>query len=159
MDDIRFSIVKASSEEFQSIFYKAISWDKKHTFFTSKMPDYDSIFPIMDILETIIICYKDDKPIGYGEIFTEVNVDGIQLLLSYIIDPEYRKKGYGTKLVKQLLILCEEKYKNLGFSDYLSKPFKKDELDEKLKKILGNDNKISWDNVDEVVICNDKEMD
>ena len=33
MDDIRFSIVKASSEEFQSIFYKAISWDKKHTFF------------------------------------------------------------------------------------------------------------------------------
>ena len=54
---------------------------------------------------------------------------------------------------------CEEKYKNLGFSDYLSKPFKKDELDEKLKKILGNDNKISWDNVDEVIICNDKEMD
>ena len=54
---------------------------------------------------------------------------------------------------------CEEKYKNLGFSDYLSKPLKKDELDEKLKKILGNDNKISWDNVDEVVICNDKEMD
>lgn len=54
---------------------------------------------------------------------------------------------------------CEEKYKNLGFIDYLSKPFKKDELDEKLKKILGNDNKISWDNVDEVVICNDKEMD
>ena len=54
---------------------------------------------------------------------------------------------------------CEEKYKNLGFSDYLSKPFKKDELDEKLKKILGNDNKISWDNVDEVVICSDKEMD
>ena len=54
---------------------------------------------------------------------------------------------------------CEEKYINLGFSDYLSKPFKKDELDEKLKKLLGNDNKISWDNVDEVVICNDKEMD
>ena len=26
-------------------------------------------------------------------------------------------------------------------------------------KILGNDNKISWDNVDEVVICNDKEME
>lgn len=114
MDDIRFSIVKASSEEFQSIFYKAISWDKKHTFFTSKMPDYYSMFPIMDILETIIICYKDDKPIGYGEIFTEVNVDGIQLLLSYIIDPEYRKKGYGTKLVKQLLILCEEKYENIN---------------------------------------------
>ena len=78
------------------------------------MPDYDSMFPIMDILETIVICYKDDKPIGYGEIFTEVNVDGIQLLLSYIIDPEYRKKGYGTKLVKQLLILCEEKYKNIN---------------------------------------------
>lgn len=114
MDDIRFSIVKASSEEFQAIFYKAISWDKKHTFFTSKMPDYDSMFPIMDILETIVICYKDDKPIGYGEIFTEFNVDGIQLLLSYIIDPEYRKKGYGTKLVKQLLILCEEKYKNIN---------------------------------------------
>ena len=100
MDDIRFSIVKASSEEFQSIFYKAISWDKKHTFFTSKMPDYDSMFPIMDILETIVICYKDDKPIGYGEIFTEVNVDGIQLLLSYIIDPEYRKKGYSKLLLE-----------------------------------------------------------
>lgn len=54
---------------------------------------------------------------------------------------------------------CEEKYKNLGFSDYLAKPFKKDELDDKLRKILSNNNNIVWDNVDEVVICSDKEMD
>ena len=53
---------------------------------------------------------------------------------------------------------CEEKYKSLGFSEYLSKPFKKDELDDKLRKILSNNNNIVWDNVDEVVICNDKEM-
>lgn len=111
MDNIKFNIVKASSEEFQLMFHKAISWDKNHTFFPSKIPDYDFLFVVMDILETIVICYKDDKPIGYGEIFTE---DGIQLLLSYIIDPEYRKKGYGTKLVKQLLTLCEEKYKNMN---------------------------------------------
>ena len=50
---------------------------------------------------------------------------------------------------------CEEKYKSLGFSEYLSKPFKKDELDDKLKKLLGDDNKISWDNVDSVVICDE----
>lgn len=51
---------------------------------------------------------------------------------------------------------CEEKYKSLGFSEYLSKPFKKDELDDKLKKLLGNNNKISWDNVDSVVICDEE---
>ncbi len=51
---------------------------------------------------------------------------------------------------------CEEKYKSLGFSEYLSKPFKREELDDKLKKILGNDNKISWDKVDEVVICDEE---
>ena len=51
---------------------------------------------------------------------------------------------------------CEEKYKSLGFSEYLSKPFKKDELDDKLKKLLGDDNKISWDNVDSVVICDEE---
>ena len=62
-------------------------------------------------------------------------------------------------LTADALSVCEEKYKYLGFIDYIYKPFKKDELDDKLKKILGNDNKISWDNVDEVVICNDKEMD
>ncbi len=51
---------------------------------------------------------------------------------------------------------CEEKYKSLGFSEYLSKPFKREELDDKLKKILGDDNKISWDNVDSVVICDEE---
>ena len=51
---------------------------------------------------------------------------------------------------------CEEKYKSLGFSEYLSKPFKRDELDDKLKKLLGDNNKISWDNVDSVVICDEE---
>lgn len=51
---------------------------------------------------------------------------------------------------------CEEKYKSLGFSEYLSKPFKREELDDKLKKILGDNNKISWDNVDSVVICDEE---
>lgn len=52
---------------------------------------------------------------------------------------------------------CEEKYKSLGFSEYLSKPFKREELDDKLKKILGDDNKIPWDKVDSVVICDEEE--
>lgn len=52
---------------------------------------------------------------------------------------------------------CEEKYKSLGFSEYLSKPFKKEELDDKLKKLLGNDNKILWNKVDEVVICGEED--
>ena len=52
---------------------------------------------------------------------------------------------------------CEEKYKSLGFSEYLSKPFKREELDDKLKKLLGDDNKILWDKVDEVVICDDED--
>ncbi len=52
---------------------------------------------------------------------------------------------------------CEEKYKSLGFSEYISKPFKREELDDKLKKILGDDDKISWDKVDEVVICDEED--
>ena len=37
---------------------------------------------------------------------------------------------------------CEEKYKDMGFNEYLSKPFKKDEITDKLNELLRSDDEI-----------------
>ena len=47
---------------------------------------------------------------------------------------------------------ANEKYLNEGFSDYLGKPFKKEELTEKINKVLNNQTPIDWNDVPEVVI-------
>ena len=47
---------------------------------------------------------------------------------------------------------ANEKYLNEGFSDYLGKPFRKEELTEKINKVLNKQVPIDWNNVPEVVI-------
>ena len=47
----------------------------------------------------------------------------------------------------------EEKYLNLGFADYIAKPFNKNELREKIVNILTK--KVDWSNVPEVVITSE----
>ena len=37
---------------------------------------------------------------------------------------------------------CEEKYKDMGFNEYLSKPFKKDDITDKLNELLRSDDEI-----------------
>lgn len=49
---------------------------------------------------------------------------------------------------------ANEKYINEGFSDYLGKPFKKEELTEKINRVLSNQVPIDWNDVPEVVISN-----
>ena len=48
-----------------------------------------------------------------------------------------------------------EKYLNEGFIDYIAKPFNKNELQEKIIKVLTKNNKVDWDNVPEVVITDE----
>ena len=52
---------------------------------------------------------------------------------------------------------ADEKYLNEGFSDYLGKPFKKEELTEKINKVLNNQTPIDWNDVPEVVISSQDE--
>ena len=52
---------------------------------------------------------------------------------------------------------ANEKYLNEGFSDYLGKPFKKEELTEKINKVLNNQTPIDWNDVPEVVISSQDE--
>ena len=53
---------------------------------------------------------------------------------------------------------ANEKYLNEGFSDYLGKPFKKEELTEKINKVLNNQTPIDWNDVPEVVISSQNEV-
>ena len=53
---------------------------------------------------------------------------------------------------------ADEKYLNEGFSDYLGKPFKKEELTEKINKVLNNQTPINWNDVPEVVISSQDEV-
>lgn len=53
---------------------------------------------------------------------------------------------------------ADEKYLNEGFSDYLGKPFKKEELTEKINKVLNNQTPIDWNDVPEVVISSQNEV-
>ena len=52
---------------------------------------------------------------------------------------------------------ANEKYINEGFSDYLGKPFKKEELIEKINKVLNNQVPIDWNDVPEVIISSSDE--
>ena len=48
---------------------------------------------------------------------------------------------------------AKEKYLSLGFTDYIAKPFTKDQMKEKLDQIFSNDTKDRWKDVPKVVIC------
>ena len=55
---------------------------------------------------------------------------------------------------------ASEKYINQGFVDYLAKPFKKEDLQEKVDKALKNskeDLKVNWDSVPSVIISEDSD--
>ena len=54
---------------------------------------------------------------------------------------------------------ANEKYLNEGFSDYLGKPFKKEELIEKVNKVLNKKTSINWNDVPEVIISSQDEDD
>lgn len=49
----------------------------------------------------------------------------------------------------------EEKYLNAGFIDYIAKPFNKNELQEKIIKVLTKNKRVDWDSVPEVVITSE----
>ena len=53
---------------------------------------------------------------------------------------------------------ANEKYINEGFFDYLGKPFKKEELIEKINKVLNNQKTINWNDVPEVIISSQNEV-
>ena len=53
---------------------------------------------------------------------------------------------------------ANEKYINEGFSDYLGKPFKKEELTEKINRVLSNQVPIDWNDVPEVIVSSPDEV-
>lgn len=62
-------------------------------------------------------------------------------------------------LTADAVVGANEKYMSEGFIDYLAKPFKKEDLENKIVKVLKKENmkesKIDWDSMPTVVIGGD----
>ena len=111
------------------LYSKAYSWDKNNYCFPSK-----ELSEFLGLFRSHYALYEDDNFIGYGihhlhipinpnvrivlnsldekeetkkEIKTPLEPSKINL--AYIIHPEYRHQGYGTKLVNYLIEKAEEK--------------------------------------------------
>lgn len=55
---------------------------------------------VIDYLDTVVICYKDSKPVGCGA-FKELNRDSIELKRIYV-NSNYRGKGLSKGIVREL---------------------------------------------------------
>lgn len=85
-----------------NIYNEALTWDTKKTFQT----DADEI-NILWLLNIFIGVYNNDELVALGSIRKYYNNDNVCAEISYIVKPEYRKKGIGNNLIKYMLEYCK----------------------------------------------------
>lgn len=101
MENLNFRILNIKDKDLYDIRNIVYTWDKKHYCF-----EHQENFIELDLIfKKQIAMFKDDELIGYGEI---TNFPKVEPSISYIINPEYRKNGYGKKLVVYLLKIAKE---------------------------------------------------
>ncbi len=123
---LNFKPIISDDKDFYELYNKAYSWDKNHYCFQSKeLPEFLPLF------SSFFALYKDTDFIGYGifnysistnhsrvKIFDnsieekEQSKQPDKINLAYIINPDYRNQGYGTKLLEYLI---EEAKKRKSF--------------------------------------------
>lgn len=67
--------------------------------------------PEQYVPQTIYWLYDNDKPIGYGKLRHRLNDNLLELggHIGYVIRPSERRKGYGTRLLAELVKKANEK--------------------------------------------------
>lgn len=108
MKNLSFKIISGNDKNNEDILNIVDSWDKKQFYFVEPENETDYLEQ-NSIHEVQVLMYEDDELIGYG---TLNNFIFFESSISYIINPKYRKKGYGRKLVKYLLELAKNTYLN-----------------------------------------------
>lgn len=101
MDSVYLKRIFNSDKKFYKYYNMAVLWDNKRKCFTNKdSSDSD----LIGMFEYTYLLYLNDNIIGYGIIFYAPKLDEFEeeAYLTCIIRPEYRKKGYGQILLKQL---------------------------------------------------------
>ena len=97
--NLEFKIISTLDESFIDIYNEVFMWDKENMFFQGNNMIED--FSLYDRLKKIIVCYLDKELVGYGEISYF-----LAIYVSYIINPKFRRYGYGKKLVEYLVSIC-----------------------------------------------------
>ena len=103
-----------------------------------------------------------DKALSGRECIEKVNANNdYDLILMDIMMPEmsgetaFNKLKENPNFITPVIALTadalaggEEKYKNKGFDDYITKPFSKEQIGKKIAKLFKKENRIDWNNVE-----------
>ncbi|MBO5182832.1 MAG: GNAT family N-acetyltransferase [Bacilli bacterium] len=119
MGNLEFKIISYNSEEYYDIKMKLHNWDNKHTYFHTECEDDFELETLLSKHKYSVALYECNNIVGYGEIANyyssisaKSNILTPNLKISCIINPRYRKKGYGKILLEYLIIFCKRKYDN-----------------------------------------------
>lgn len=101
MDNIYLKKISKEDNHYYDYYKMAVLWDKKRECFLNKNDE-----DLFGLFERVYLMYLNEDIIGYGilNVIPEFGTSKINYHLTYIIKPEYRKKGYG----KILLHLLED---------------------------------------------------
>lgn len=107
--NINFKRIDKNDKYYFDYYNLATIWDKKHVCFNKERDDYD----LFGIFELTYLMYLDDYIIGYANIFLAPSIGEkkSKAYLSYVIRPEYRKKGYGKIFVDELVNISKNELK------------------------------------------------
>ena len=95
--NIKYKIIEDKFDRY-NIYSEALTWDTKNTYNTNKEKN-----DLSWLLNTFIGVYNEEELVALGSIRKYFKNDTICANISYIVKPEYRKKGIGNNLIKYLL--------------------------------------------------------
>ncbi len=106
MENIIFKEFRKDNKDTYKIYKLACGWDKNNMWKTSEFDDLE-----LDMCFTRILgLYINDTIIGLGTICYLPITCKDYVTISYVIRPEYRKKGYATILINKLIEIIKNIY-------------------------------------------------
>ena len=99
MNEIRYSYEFPSQDAYFNLF-ESTGW------FRERKPTKEELILTLRRSYFFVVAYDDDKAVGSGRVVS----DGILHAMIYdmIIDPDYQRKGIGTKILNMIIDKCLE---------------------------------------------------